>query len=246
MKFLLLTLICGGALFAQDVSRVVQVKNIHPDHTTAVLDVLSAGKVRWKVDGSLRIIAMSGPGDLVDAMEAAIKKLDVPHTPPPPRKNIEVTFHMLLASPQGDAAAIAPELTAVAQQLRSVFGLKAIRVLETAVLRGREGTGAQTNGIMASPAKVDAQATYNIRYQHSGIAATDKGIIINLGNLGFNAKIPLPVGGGNGLQGNTQIYDTSISTDVDVREGQKVVVGKSSVDSGSQSIFLVVSAKVVD
>ena len=34
--------------------------------------------------------------------------------------------------------------------------------------------------------------------------------------------------------------------DIDVREGQKVVVGKLSIDNASQSIFLVVTAKVVD
>jgi hypothetical protein len=243
MNRILLALLCTAGLFAQEqVSRVLQLRHIHPDHTRAVLDILGAGKVNWKIDGNLRIVAMHGPTDLVDAMEAAIKKLDVPHPPPPPMKNIEVTFHLLLASPQGEATAVSPDLAGVVQQLRNVFGLKSVRVLETAVLRGREHKGAQTSGIMAPPGKVDIHATYSIRYQNAVVSAGEKGASIRLDNLGFNAKIPLSQGALN----NVQFYDASISTDVDVREGQKVVVGKSSVDSGSQSIFLVVTAKVVD
>ena len=45
MKRLLLTLLCAAALFGQEsVSRVVQLKNIHPDSVSAVLHVLSANK----------------------------------------------------------------------------------------------------------------------------------------------------------------------------------------------------------
>ena len=248
MKRILLTLLCTATLFAQEVSRVVQLKNINADHTVSILETFSSGKVRWKTDGRLGIVALQGPTDLVDAMEAAIKKLDVPRSPPPPlpppppTKNIEVTFHLLLASPQGEATAVSPDLAGVVQQLRNVFGLKSVRVLETAVLRGREYKGAQTSGIMAPPGKVDIHATYSIRYQNAVVSAGEKGASIRLDNLGFNAKIPLSQGALN----NVQFYDASISTDVDVREGQKVVVGKSSVDSGSQSIFLVVTAKVVD
>jgi len=84
MKRLLLTLLCTATLFAQEVSRVVQLKNINADHTASILETFSSGKVRWKTDGRLGIVALQGPTDLVDAMEAAIKKLDVPHPPPPP------------------------------------------------------------------------------------------------------------------------------------------------------------------
>jgi hypothetical protein len=243
MKRLLLTMLCAAALFAQEsVSRVIQLRHIHPDGTTAVLDTLAAAKVRWKVDGNLRIIALNGPAELVDAIDAAIKKLDVPRPAPPAAKNIEVTFHMLLASPQGESSAVPQELTGVAQQLRNVFGLKSIRVLETAILRGREGKGGSTSGLMAPPGKVDPPAIYSLRYQNTAISAGEKGANIRIDNLGFNAKLPLASASGAGYQ----FYDASINTDVDIREGQKVVVGKSSIDSASQSIFLVVTAKVVD
>lgn len=239
MKRLLLTLLCAVALFGQEsVSRVVQLKNIHADSVSAVLHVLSANKVHWKGDANIRVIALNGPPELVEAIEAAIKKLDVPA---PAAKNIELTFHMLLASPQGESPAIAPELAGVAQQLRNVFGLKSVRVLETAVLRGREGKGGETQGIMSAPVKADVPATYALRYINSAVSAGDKGPNIRIDVLRFNARIPIANSGGG-----FQYHEAIISTDVDIREGQKVVVGKTSIDSASQSIFLVVTAKVVD
>ena len=78
MKRLFLTLFCALAMFGQEtVSRVLQLKNIQAEGTNAVLDILSAGKVRWRTDGN-RIIALNGPAELVEAMEAAVIKLDVP------------------------------------------------------------------------------------------------------------------------------------------------------------------------
>jgi len=240
MKRLLLTLLCVSVLFAQEpISRVVQIKHFQPDFASPVLDILSAGKVRWRPDNNLKYIALHGPAELVEAMEAALKKLDVPA---PAEKNIELTFHMLLASAQGESSAIPPDLTGVAQQLRNVFGLKSIRVLETAVMRGREGQQMETSGLVALPVKVDATPQYNIRLQKLLTSPSEKAVLVRIDKLEFRVSIPSLKIGGQGLT-----YDSaSISTNVDVREGQKVVVGKSGLDATAQSVFLVVSAKVLD
>ena len=37
-----------------------------------------------------------------------------------------------------------------------------------------------------------------------------------------------------------------IYTDLDIREGQKTVVGKSSINSGGDALILVIVAKIVD
>ena len=240
MKSILLTLLCAAALLAQETtSRVVQLKYIHPDSTNAVLSVLSANMVRYQADGNLRIVALSGPAELVEAMEAAIKKLDVPA---PAAKNIELTFHMLLAGPQGDSGTVPPELSGVVQQLRNVFGLKSFRVLETAAIRSREGKPADTNGSMAPvSSKVEASASYHLTVKNVAVSSSDKGANVRLDGLRFTARLPYLV-----PPANYQFAESGIATDIDVREGQKVVVGKLSIDNASQSIFLVVTAKVVD
>ena len=40
-------------------------------------------------------------------------------------------------------------------------------------------------------------------------------------------------------------YKASLTNDVDLREGQKVVVGKTNIDDGSSGLFVVVSARVL-
>lgn len=239
MKHLLLTLLCAAALFAQDsVSRIVQLKHISPESSFAVLNVLPQGKVRFQVDNNLRVIVLYGPVDLVDAIEASLKKLDVPA---PASRNIEVTFQMLLAAPAGDAPPLPADLTGVAQQLRNVFGLKSVRLLETAVIRGREGKPGETTGLMAPPNKAAIPANYSIQYSNLIVSAGDKGPNIRIDKINFAAQLPHFNPGGQ-----IQYHAATIKTEIDVRENMKVVVGKSSIDAASQSIFLVVTAKVVD
>jgi hypothetical protein len=240
MKRILLTLLCTAALFGQEVvSRVVQLKYVHPDNTQAVLDILAAGKVRWRTDTSLRIIAMNGPTELVEAMEAAIKKLDMP---PPAIRNIELTFSILTAGTQAGSDTVPPDLAGVVQQLGKVFGLKSFRLLETAVMRGREGRPLESSGILSVPVKVDSSPRYHLRFQRVSTSPAEKGLLIRIDGLDFNVSIPVLKVGGQGLD----YMGAGIKTDVDVREGQKVVVGKSSLDTTGQSVFLVVSAKVLD
>ena len=41
-------------------------------------------------------------------------------------------------------------------------------------------------------------------------------------------------------------YDAGFGTDVDVREGQKVVVGKAAIGGTSNALILVITAKVLE
>jgi hypothetical protein len=131
----------------------------------------------------------------------------------------------------------------VGQQLRNVFGVKSVRLLETVTIRSRENRPAETNGILPSLARLeDATTFYAIRCRGVRVIPGESGPgRIRLDDLRFSAKVPLV------LANNSVSYnDIGITTDVDVREGQKVVVGKSTIDKAAQSIFVVVTAKVVD
>ena len=240
MKRLLITLLCAAALFAQEqVSRVVQLRHIPPGSVQVVLSILSAGKVNFQSDPNVNYIAMRGPLEFVDAMEAAIKKLDVP---PPAIRNIELTFNILAAGTQAGTDTVPPDLAGVVQQLGKVFGLKSFRLLETAVLRGREGRPMESSGVLPVPVKVDSSPRYFLRFQKVSTSPAEKGLLIRIDGLDFNVSIPVLKVGGQGLD----YLSAGIKTDVDVREGQRVVVGKSSFDTTGQSVFLVVSAKVLD
>ena len=238
MKSLLLTLLCAAALFAQEsVSRIVKLKHVNPDSLFSVLSVLAGKQVRWQQDAKMRIIALNGPASSLDALEEAIHRLDVP---PPVEKNVELTFHILLASAQPEGTVVPAELNGVAAQLRSVFGFKSLRVLETSVLRGREGRPMEANGLTPTASKLAETAPYGITLKSVAAIAGEKGATIRLDGLRFSARIPV------GTPSAIQFQAVGMNTDLDVREGQKVVVGKASIDAASQSLFLVVTAKVVD
>lgn len=238
MKRILGLILFAAALLAQEpVSRVLMMKYINPERAIPVLSVLAGKQVRWQADSQMKLIVMSGPGELVKALEEAIQKLDVP---PPVEKNVELTFYMLLASAQPEGTVVPPDLNGVAAQLRNVFGFKSLRVLETSVLRGREGRQLEAKGLVATSSKLAETAPYVISAKAVAVTVGEKGATIRLDGLRFNAQFPV------GSPSAIQFQPVSISTDLDVREGQKVVVGKASIDAAAQSIFLVVTAKVVD
>lgn len=239
LKKIILALAGAAMLLAQDsVQKVIQLKHVSPDSLRAILDTVAGNRARWNTDRSLRVVVVNGPPDLVETVEAIVRKYDVP---PPTEKNVELIFHLLLANQQAESGSIPAELNAVVAQLKNVFGIKSVRVLETAIMRVREGRGSEVTGLMAPAAKVDINAHYSLKVQNISITGEEKAARIRLDQIRMHLRLPTQVG-----PGNTQFNDSNLSTDVDIREGQKVVVGKMSVDSGAQSIFLVVSAKVVE
>lgn len=236
MKRLLVVLMLGVGLFGQETaSRLVQMKNSIPEGSMVLLNVLAGKQVRWHIDPQTKMLAMSGPADLLNAMEAAVKQLDVPQ---PVGKNVELTFHMLLASGQADGGAVPTELNGVATQLRKVFGVKALQVLETVVLRGRPGTLQEVKGQVTHPSKPNLNAVYIIQVRGVSLSRGEKETSMRLDGLRFIFKTQAAP---------TNVFsESAIQTELDVREGQHVVVGKTNIDNANQPVFLVVTAKVVD
>jgi hypothetical protein len=182
-------------------------------------------------DPTMRVLAVHGRPETVAAIEEAIKRLDVPGV----EKNIELTGYILLASAQPGQYAEPADLEPVVKQLRALFPYKSYRVLDVISLRARDGGSGNTDGQLStlpgSPA--DFKPGYNFRFDRSTVAATDAVRVVRFQNL------MLHVGVAPGRA-------TMIRTDVDVREGQKIVVGKASVNGAEEALVLVLSAKIVD
>lgn len=185
-------------------------------------------------DDNLHTIAIRGTTDMVTAFEEAVKKLDAP-----PR-DFELTVFLISASPQtGDH--LPDALTSTAKQLHGVFAYKGYDLLDSFVLRGRDGQG--MDGMQGGSADGTIKnSTYSFRYYRASVQdGTPK--IVNLQNL--NLQIRMPTGMRN-EKGQPEYKTTGLSTDIDIRDGQKVVVGKSDVNNGENPLILVVTAKVVE
>lgn len=234
--FLLTVFFAATALAQQNVSKLIQLKYISPDSVMPIVGTFGRGSVVANQDPRAKYVTISGPAELITSIEDAIKRIDVA---PTPVKNIETTFHILLAGPSGEPGVMPKELDGVVQQLRGVFGLKTFRLLETAVIRGRDG--AETSGAMPSPTKQETPARYYLSYARTQVSGDEKAPRVRFDALRFSAYIQYTSSDGKAFD-----REATLKTDIDVGAGQKVVVGKTNVDAASQSIFLVVTAKVVD
>jgi hypothetical protein len=98
-------------------------------------------------------------------------------------------------------------------------------------MRNRVGNKAETSGSFpvseAEPKRLIA-SSYSLSCVISHVSQDGKGAVIHLDDL------RIITGRGN------------ITTNIDIRPGQMVVVGKTSFDNGNQALIAVLTAKIVD
>ena len=151
--------------------------------------------------------------------------------------NLELTVYLLSGLAQGEAADDVPQdLTSTVKQLRSIFNYKSYKLSESFMLRARLGGGAKAAGV------VPGESGLHYDFQYSYVSATSENPPLFRIN-GLRITLTRPA---RRLGGET-IIDTvaSIHTDLDIRESQKTVVGKSSVNSTGDALILVIVPKLV-
>ncbi len=191
-------------------------------------NVLAIFGYKIKTDRDLHVLAVSAPADAMAAIEDAIKRLDVPAAAP---KDIELTVYLVAASEQTLASDGVPsELLPVTNELKKIFAYKGFRLLDSVMLRTQPGKRAFAKGIIRQQG--EGKEPYTFEVLSATVTEDPKGRLIRLDNLSLNMQVP----GGD---------DAGVHTDITVREGQKVVVGKSNIGP-DQALILVVTAKVTE
>jgi hypothetical protein len=201
--------------------KMFQVKYANVNQLRDVLNIFGAF---ISADTHLKVLTVRAPEKILTTIEESIKLLDVP---PPPARNIELTAHLLIASSQADASALPVDLDPAIKQLRAIFNYKGYRLLETLLLRTREDQAADLSGNLPSIDTHDPPV-YTFHINSARITTDGKDHVFHINNL------------------QLRIRHTGITTDIDVREGQKVVVGKANMDNSDNALILVLTAKVVD
>lgn len=242
MKKLLIALLAAGALLAQDrVQKVVTIKNGNRNGILHTLQELAPTNGMVITTSDADHLILSGPKDTVAGFEEIVKQLDIP---PIVKKDIETTVYMIVASTQSASAASLPaELDPVAKQLKNIFNYKGFRLLDSFVLRSRDGERGDTNGFLPPLETLPPgnKISYQFQYNKVSIDGPENAKAAHFERLKLGMRVPIAANSG------TTMVDASISTDVDVPEGKKVVVGKTSALEGSDgALILVISAKVVD
>lgn len=215
-----------------------------------LVDVLKIFGGRLVPNRQLKVIAAFAPPETIAAIAAAIKQLDVP---PTVATNVETTAYLLVASERElPLQAIPTELRPVIDQLKKIFAYRGFSLLDTLVVRSRDGARGNASGVIPSPL-----AGFNTYYSlslHPRITSDEKGRVIRIDNLQLDVRLPTVSDSTQreekGAQSSAVKYQNAgIFTSIDVREGQKVVVGKptliSTSDGTKGALIIVITARVV-
>jgi hypothetical protein len=226
-RLIALLVLTAAAVLAQP--KVVELKYITRDDLGALL---AGFKLQHSSDQSGRVIVLNGDAAEMAAAEALIRRMDVA------QKNVELVFHIISAGGGEGASKVPSDLEPVVKQLRNSFAYAGYRTLESFALRLRDGSiDARASGVLPPP----AADRYVLQVRRISITPGEKGTVARLERVVFeirslDTRVSAP---------EKPVYNSAeIQASLDVREGQKVVVGKSNYAGGAY--FLVVTARIVD
>ena len=226
------------------ITKLVRVK--YGDARTIARLAETVGRVDIRADENLRAIVVMGlPADVASA-EQIIHELDVPSSTPN-AKDIELTVFVIGGSGSNTIGSDIPEgIAPVVKQLRAIFPFKNYGLLSSMLLRSREGSPAQSSGTMKfgdSP-----NNNYSVSYDQTTVDRQNSLPAIHVHQFRFNTRFSTPVAPASKGAAVTQwtMSDVGVKTDVDLREGQKTVIGKADVGGSDSALFVVLNAKLVD
>lgn len=216
------------------IQKLVTVKYADPMAIRALMNNIFG--VDISVNTQMKVIALSGPRSKVTTAEDAIKQLDVPAAA---AKDIELTVYFVVATDQVNPGPVTgnpipQDLQSTVATLKSTFPFKSYLLLDALSLRTRAGVGADTEGHLSG----NRFTTFRV----ASASLEGDGTMVRLDRLHAGLRIPHTDG-----KGGITYMDTGITTEVvDVKEGQKLVVGRSSLDGPDKAMFLILIAKITN
>jgi hypothetical protein len=231
MKTLILIAALALSAAAQDTQpigakaqRIVQLKYVDP---IAVQNLLRNFGVEITADRQLKIVALTGRPGAVDTAVEAIKQIDLPNAA---QKDVDLTVFFVVGRDDSDpaAGAIPQEIQSTVATLKQTFPYKTYELLDALSLRSRSGSSATATGQLSG----GRLTSFSVK----SVNLNDDGSMIRIDGLHAGIKAF--------HNGNQYIDVSAISTDVvDTKEGQKLVVGRASLETRNRALFLVLIAK---
>jgi hypothetical protein len=179
----------------------------------------------------MRAIAVTAEKGSMAVIEDAIKQLDTPAAGP---KNIDLTVYLIVGTDAESSVGnpVSQGLESVVTQLKGAFPFKNYRQVDQIELRTRTGerAGTTSDGGTADGTRGPETVHTNFGIRSAGLAPD--GSTVRLDNMEATIRWP-------GIN-----QPLALSASVDVKEGQKVVVGRIGV-SHDQALFLVLTTHVV-
>ena len=226
-------------------NKLFQIKYRDPNSLVQVLKLLGSGfkGATISVNQEYKTITVRDFPENLATIEEALSRLDVPQAA---RPDIELRVYVLLAtSTPGGGGDYPAELNDVIGQLRNTLKYKGYSLLSSSIQRAKDGpTGVNNRGV-AEAAKLTGATQpnanplfYSYELKPISMDAAASGVpMVHVGMFNFEMRIPISVG--------TEIrYDPiGFQTPVDLREGEKVVVGTTTMED--KGLVVVLSAKIL-
>ena len=225
--------------------RVFDIKHRDPESLAQVLRPLGSGFKGATISANreFKILSVRDFPENIAAMDEAIKRLDTPEARSP---DIEFTVHIIIASTEGGSGGEVPsDLGPVLKQLQSTLRYKSYNLMTSAIHRGKEGLGRVENSGIAESKLLGVTTPqgnpifFNYSLQRISLDGAAASATVQVGDFNFRMRAPVIIGSG----GQIQYENIGFNTPVSVREGERVVVGTTSM--GDKGLIVVVSAKVL-
>lgn len=216
-------------------SKVFEVKYREPGSLANALSRLTSGFKGAGVspNSEFRTITVRDFPENLATIEEAIKRLD---TPAAPRPNIELHMHALIASNTGGAGTAVPaELKPVLDELRGTLNYKNYELAASVVQRLTETPqGLNGSGTAELPSGNPGSPNLSMPYEYYIGAVTlnqDAGgtFSVHIGDFSFSAQ--------------PEKDRARVQTALNMRDGEKVVVGTATIRS--RALVIVLTAKLI-
>jgi hypothetical protein len=223
-----------------------EIKNREPNSLLEILRPLGSGfkGATMSVNQEYKTLTVRDFPENIAVVEEALRRLDVQDAP---RPDMEFRIYVLLASnTSGPADDYPAELSDVILQLRSTFKYKDYSLLTSSVHRTKEGPGGVNNKGIADAKKLTSTPLpsgnpifYNYNLQPISLepGTTTGHATAHIGNFTFSMRIPISIGT------EVRFEDIGFKTPVNIREGEKIVVGTTTMEE--KGLIVVLSARLV-
>ncbi len=224
-------------------TKVFEIRFRDPGSFQSMLQTLGSGfkGSALSVNRELRTITARDFPENLAVMEDAIKRLDVPEAP---RPDIEFHVHVLIASNTASGTTtFPPELGDVIKQLQATLSYKNYSLMSSSIQRGKEGiSGVNNSGLSDSKllgldANQSTPIFYGYRLRPIMLENSASGSTVHIGTFSFNMRFPITLGA------SAQYENVGFETPVSVRDGEKIVVGTTTM--GDKGLVVVLMAKVI-
>ena len=223
-------LMAGQNLPTREEKPATKLYRLHYAQASHVADVLSPS-FYVRPDNSMRVLLVQGTAEKLEQADKLIQEMDQPDSGVQQR-DVETTVYVITASDNALGTNVVPPIMApVIKQLQAVYPYTNYEVMATMLVRSRGGEEASTQGTLRKGAKSPTPAIYLLSFRPT-VDSSQR--MVHLDNFQFTADF-------SGMGGRE---NARFKTSLDLREGQKVVVGKSNIDDGTSAMFVVVTVRV--